>query len=464
MTNTVPCGVRRSRGSRLGLLAMLVLPLLAGGCSLPDWADPFGSDYGPVPQPVSRVGSNTALPAPPPETLAADTANRRYSGEQQVAAVASPAPVEPVRAAPPPVQAPAPAAAPAVSMPAPTPAPTPAPAPAAAVASAPAATAAPAPTGESPTPMIAAMIRGGTPPTFSGNDTGVPRRTTVTAASSQPSILSAPATPAAAPAVAASAPPSPAGAPALAASTSVEQTDIRSGPASAAALAPAAPQPLLTRTYRDQLRAAGIDAGESAAPAAASGVVAPGQFSNRVPAVVQQTYRESLNAPRTWEQAVGLSPLSPAPSTVTIGGAPSAGSGPVVISGDGVYQPASHVASARSGARLTIQFANNSAQLSPSDVEMIRPVAEEVRRTGARVRVVGHASSRTGEMRVGTHLLANLQISADRAEAVADALARYGVPYERIVVEAKGDNQPLFNEAMPSGETGNRRAEIYLEN
>ena len=34
---------------------------------------------------------------------------------------------------------------------------------------------------------------------------------------------------------------------------------------------------------------------------------------------------------------------------------------------------------------------------------------------------------------------------------------------QRIIVEARGDNEPIYNEAMPSGETGNRRAEIFLE-
>ncbi|MEC9347685.1 MAG: OmpA family protein, partial [Pseudomonadota bacterium] len=319
----------------------------------------------------------------------------------------------------------------------------------------------------SPTPMIAAMIKGGTPPSFAVNDAELPRRTSVSPSQPTDTIV-ARAPDGQQPFAVQPQMPAMASAGTMPAATA-EQTDIRSGPASAAALA-AAPQPLLNRTYRDQLRAAGIDAGDQTAPVAAVPPAAPGQFPSRVPAVVQQTYRESLNAPKTWEQAVGIAPMSAPASVVTIGGTggTAAGgaipSGPVVISGQGVYQPASHFAGTGTGARLTIQFANNSAKLSPSDVEMIRPVAEEAKRTGASVRVVGHSSSRTGEMRVGSHLLANLQISADRAEAVADALARFGVPYQRIVVEAKGDNQPIFNEAMPSGEAGNRRAEIYLEN
>jgi len=50
-----------------------------------------------------------------------------------------------------------------------------------------------------------------------------------------------------------------------------------------------------------------------------------------------------------------------------------------------------------------------------------------------------------------------------RANVVAGALLEMGVPAEHLIIDAVGDTQPLFSEAMPSGEQGNRRAEIYLE-
>ena len=208
-----------------------------------------------------------------------------------------------------------------------------------------------------------------------------------------------------------------------------------------------------------------------AAPGTAyAGAVAPGQFPNSVSPVVQQTYLQSLNAPQTYEQAVGLAPRGTGSTVVVNGGYGSnsygnAGAdGPVIISGDGVYQPAAARApGGRSGAAATIQFAHSSTRLSASDDAMIRQVAAAALRSNASVRVIGHASSRTGELAVSEHLLANLRVSAERANAVADRMAAFGVPYDRIVVEARGDNEPIFNEAMPSGETGNRRAEIFLE-
>ena len=60
------------------------------------------------------------------------------------------------------------------------------------------------------------------------------------------------------------------------------------------------------------------------------------------------------------------------------------------------------------------------------------------------------------------HELANFNVSFARANAVAQALIGAGVPPERVTVEAVSDDQPIYSEAMPTGEAGNRRAEIYV--
>jgi|GEM_PF-3562808 len=489
-------------GRRVRIAALLMAPVLFGGCSLPDWADPFGSDYGPVPQPVTRTGAATAIPPAPDAGLAADTTNVRHSEVRQVAAVTqdSAAEAAEIRAAaaarpeipvtrvetppatttqgrPPQVAAPraeaAQPAAPVVTMPAVT-----APetrATRVAVAPAPSAGASSRTADDdeirnSPTPMIAAMTRGQQPPSFSRDGSVVARRTDVQPSSSI--SLRDPQTPATDTTsrdpgndtIISSEP----------ATAIASRSDVRPGTSSSAALATTAPaltapraETTLDRTYRDQLRAAGIDP-VTGQGSGGSGAVAPGQFPNSVSPVVQQTYLQSLNAPQTYEQAVGLAPRSSGSTAVITGGYGSSGAGsngPVVISGDGVYQPAAarSFAGRRSNAAATIQFANNSARLSANDDAVIRQLAASALRQNANVRVVGHASSRTREQAVGAHLLANLRISADRANAVADRMAAFGVPYERIIVEARGDNEPLYNEAMPSGETGNRRAEIFLE-
>lgn len=454
----------RARIGRAGRWLAVTAALAVGACSMPDWADSmFEPDYGPAPQPVARAQAKP-VPAAPEQVAAAEPAQREVevvaAAPQQprrVAAArtetaardtsrdtASGARTETSRstaaldAQPRAVAADSSAAKPAVVAPA-TPQPR-------APRAAPVQATTAGSRDDSPTPMIAAMTRGKAPPSFSEEGSVVPRRTSLQS--------------------------EPVSDPLQSADASDERSDVRtSEPAQAAMVrptaaprAPAAPERRQSRTaesdgaYTERLREAGIGADGNAAPAT-SNRVEPGQFPNSVSPVVQQTYRESLNAPRTYQEAI----------SGTGGGRTLTGSGggePVVISGDGVYQPAAFGATSAAsggGPDAVIKFRHGSVSLSSSDMATIRRIAAEANRNNARIRIQGHASSRTGEMDVERHLLANLRVSAARADAVADALAGQGVPYDRIYVEAKGDNAPIYNEAMPSGEAGNRRAEIYLE-
>ncbi len=79
------------------------------------------------------------------------------------------------------------------------------------------------------------------------------------------------------------------------------------------------------------------------------------------------------------------------------------------------------------------------------------------------VKVVGHASSRTANMSVERHMEVIFRKSQERANAVAQALIKAGVPADKVQIEAVGDSQPIFYESMPKGEDGNRRAEIFVQ-
>lgn len=111
----------------------------------------------------------------------------------------------------------------------------------------------------------------------------------------------------------------------------------------------------------------------------------------------------------------------------------------------------------------TILFNNGSANLDGTDAGILRQVADLHRQRGGFVRVIGHASSRTRTMDPVRHKMVNYQVSAGRADAVAKALVRMGVPREAILVGAVADAEPLFYEVMPSGEAGNRRTEVYID-
>ncbi|GAB4196618.1 MAG: hypothetical protein OHK0024_36110 [Thalassobaculales bacterium] len=72
-------------------------------------------------------------------------------------------------------------------------------------------------------------------------------------------------------------------------------------------------------------------------------------------------------------------------------------------------------------------------------------------------------SSRTRDTDPVRHQLVNLEVSLQRANAVADQLVRLGVARERIQVTGLGDAEPAWQEVMPAGEAGNRRAEIFID-
>ncbi|MGP1253507.1 MAG: OmpA family protein [Kiloniellales bacterium] len=110
-----------------------------------------------------------------------------------------------------------------------------------------------------------------------------------------------------------------------------------------------------------------------------------------------------------------------------------------------------------------IYFGHGSANLDSRDREVLGQVRRILDGTGGQLRIVGHASMRTGVMEPARHAVANLEISQQRAAAVANELNRQGVPDSALVIEALGAQQPVFFEFMPTGEAGNRRVEVYLE-
>jgi outer membrane protein OmpA-like peptidoglycan-associated protein len=113
----------------------------------------------------------------------------------------------------------------------------------------------------------------------------------------------------------------------------------------------------------------------------------------------------------------------------------------------------------------TIYFPGDRTTLPASARAQIREAVTLFRANGGNgsIKVVGHASSRTANMSVERHLEVIFQKSQARANAVAQALIRAGIPADKVIVEAVGDSQPIYYESMPKGEAGNRRAEIFVQ-
>lgn len=111
----------------------------------------------------------------------------------------------------------------------------------------------------------------------------------------------------------------------------------------------------------------------------------------------------------------------------------------------------------------TIHFSNGSAALSARDRQIIANALQLKKERGGRIHIVGHASSRTRATDPVRHKMVNFKVSVDRADAIARELIRLGLKKEEMVVDAISDANSLYFEFMPTGEAGNRRAEIYLE-
>jgi flagellar motor protein MotB len=246
----------------------------------------------------------------------------------------------------------------------------------------------------------------------------------------------------------AQAPSQPAPAP-MPASPVVSSTDLASAPATASGggLPTTAEQQAFEERLRKQLaeiRARAAEPGPSL-PRSDSSVIAslaPDQFGT---VVVSSSGIEA-----------GSQSAAMAAPTTTVAAAPSAG---------GLSYLERQPRPLGSGAVrvATIQFENGSASLSASDRRILADVRQLQRERGGRIHIVGHASSRTRTMDPVQHKMVNFKVSVDRANIVARELMRLGTKQDELLVDAVSDTSPVFYEFMPSGEAGNRRAEIYLE-
>ncbi len=111
-----------------------------------------------------------------------------------------------------------------------------------------------------------------------------------------------------------------------------------------------------------------------------------------------------------------------------------------------------------------IYFGHSSSRLDGKDRAVLRDVVALHRQRGATIRVVGHASAHTAVTDQITHDLTNFEISLKRANSVAAELIALGAARDRVRAEARSDKQPVYHEFMSTGQAGNRRVEIFLEN
>ena len=144
---------------------------------------------------------------------------------------------------------------------------------------------------------------------------------------------------------------------------------------------------------------------------------------------------------------------------------------PPAIAGGISPQPLAPIAGTPAGQPVSagepvgvVRFKAGSASLSNRERQGLRRIAQAYRQRGGTIRVEGHASSRTRNMDPVQHHLVNLNVSINRANAVARELVRQGVPEQAVFVAALSDSRPLYLEVMPAGDAGNQRVEVYFVN
>ena len=250
--------------------------------------------------------------------------------------------------------------------------------------------------------------------------------------------------------------------PAMTPSAPVTTAPTFAGQVAAPPIQPPAPMP--APEFASQVATAPIQP-PSPMPAPAAGSSSPGGSAT----LVDQTYRSqlALSAP-----TVSTAPAGPTASPSLTGGQP----GPLFSAAVGTAAAAPSSAlppwpfsrfdgngSVVSYRAASLFFKTGSARISKRDRKKLREVAALQRQHDATLRIVGHASSRTRDLDPVKHQIANFRISVDRAHAVARALLRLGVPAGKLNIGAKSDQERVFYEFMPAGESGNQRTEIYIE-
>lgn len=107
-------------------------------------------------------------------------------------------------------------------------------------------------------------------------------------------------------------------------------------------------------------------------------------------------------------------------------------------------------------------FGSASAEVDTSNLAMLRGIAEALNTLKGRILVSGHSDNQPIR---SIRFPSNWQLSAARAEAVADVLMLNGVSGDRIQSEARAETEPVCStcdQNTPSERARNRRVEIEL--
>lgn len=111
------------------------------------------------------------------------------------------------------------------------------------------------------------------------------------------------------------------------------------------------------------------------------------------------------------------------------------------------------------GIRLTmnnLRFKANSAELLPGQEHLLTQIAKVLKQVPkSQVLVEGHTAS-TGQPN------AELSLSIERANSIANALVQSGIEKDRFICQGRGSSRPVASNETPEGKALNRRVEITI--
>jgi outer membrane protein OmpA-like peptidoglycan-associated protein len=106
-------------------------------------------------------------------------------------------------------------------------------------------------------------------------------------------------------------------------------------------------------------------------------------------------------------------------------------------------------------AASNVHFAVNSAEIPSDAIAALLDLAQEIRRVGADIIIIGHADATGRSAR-------NDLLSQARADAVRDRLVQAGVEPGRLMALGEGGRMPVADNATPEGRAANRRVGFEL--
>jgi len=110
----------------------------------------------------------------------------------------------------------------------------------------------------------------------------------------------------------------------------------------------------------------------------------------------------------------------------------------------------------------TIRFPEGSAEMPEDSANYLREVVSFQRQQGGALMVVGHSDSLPKNADPAADRQAKIEISMARAKAVAQRLVALGAHPEQVVVDAKGDSEPVAPASEPARQQENRRVDVFL--